>query len=73
MIDTENMPHVADIPRHQASVRGNDVAIWFEGQETNYQASLEVRSNRVANALLAEGIEPGDRIAYLGQKSRQLL
>ena len=66
MIDTENMPHLADIPRHQASVRGNDVAIWFEGQETNFR-ELEVRSNRVANGLLAEGIEPGDRVAFLGK------
>ena len=68
MIDTENMPHLADIPRHQASVRGNDVAIWFEGQETNFR-ELEVRSNRVAHALLAEGIEPGDRIAFLGKNN----
>ena len=66
MIDTENMPHLADIPRYQAEVRGNDVAVWFEGQETNYR-ELEVRSNRVANGLLAEGIEPGDRVAYLGK------
>ena len=66
MIDTENMPHMADIPRYQASVRGNDVAVWFEGQETNFR-ELEVRSNRVANGLLAAGIEPGDRIAFLGK------
>lgn len=66
MIDTENMPHIADIPRHQAKVRGNEVAIWFEGQETNFR-ELEVRSNRVANGLLAEGIEPGDRVAFLGK------
>ena len=66
MIDTDAMPHVADIPRHQAEVRGNDVAIWFEGEETNFR-ELEVRSNRVAHGLLAAGIQPGDRVAYLGK------
>lgn len=66
MIDTENMPHIADITRYQASVRGDDVAIWFEGTEISY-SELEVRSNQVANGLLAAGIQPGDRVAYLAK------
>lgn len=66
MIDTENMPHLADIPRYQASIRSSETALWFEGTETNF-GELETRSNRVANGLLASGIKPGDRIAYLGK------
>lgn len=66
MIDTENMPHLADIPRVQANIRGAETAIWFEGRETSF-AELESRSNQVANGLLAAGIQPGDRVAYLGK------
>ena len=66
MIDTENMPHIADIPRHQASIRGQELAVWFEGKETTF-AELNVRSNKVANGLLAAGVEPGQRVAFLGK------
>jgi len=66
MIDTKAMPHVADIARHQAKHFGDKVAIWFEGRETSY-AELEYRSNQVANGLIAAGVKPGDRVAYLGK------
>lgn len=66
MIDIENMPHIADIPTYQASVRGDETAVWFEGTETTY-SELDTRSNQVANGLLSAGVQPGDRIAYLGK------
>jgi len=66
VIDTQAMPFLADIPRHQASLRGEAVAMWFEGRETTF-AQLDSRSNQVANGLIAAGIKPGDRVAFLGK------
>jgi acyl-CoA synthetase (AMP-forming)/AMP-acid ligase II len=68
MIDTNSMPFLADIPRHQSQLRGNQTAIWFEGSEITYGA-LDVRSNKVANGLIALGVLPNDRIAYLGKNT----
>jgi len=66
MIDVKAMPHLADIVRHQAKIRPNEIAMWFEGQETSF-AQLDSRSNGVANGLIAAGINPNDRVAYLGK------
>lgn len=66
MIDTKSMPFLADIPRHQASLRGEAVAMWFEGRETTF-AQLDSRSNQIANGLIAAGVKPGDRVAFLGK------
>ena len=66
MIDAKAMPHLADIPRVQAERRPDDVAMWFEGRETTYSA-LEKTSNRIANGLIAAGVEPVARVAYLGK------
>lgn len=66
MIDTKSMPHLADISRHQATLYGDKTALWFEGRETSY-AELDRRSSQVANGLIAAGVKPGDRVAYLGK------
>ena len=66
MIDIKSMPHLADIVRHQAKTRPDETALWFEEQETSY-AQLDQRSNRAANGLLALGVKPGERVAYLGK------
>jgi len=66
MIDVKAMPHLADIVRHQAKIRPNETALWFEGRETNF-AQLDNRSNSVANGLIAAGIKPNERVAYLGK------
>jgi len=34
MIDTQAMPFLADIPRHQATLYGGATAMWFEGRES---------------------------------------
>ena len=68
MIDFEAMPHVADIPRHQASIRPNDVALWVSGVETTF-AELNKRSNQVANGLLAFGVKSNERVGYLGKNT----
>ncbi|MEL6325111.1 MAG: AMP-binding protein, partial [Pseudomonadota bacterium] len=66
MIDFDGVSSIADFARQQARVRPDAAAMWFEGRTTTFDA-LNKRSNQIANALIAAGIEPGDRIAYLGK------
>ncbi|USZ73643.1 acyl-CoA synthetase [Natronosalvus halobius] len=46
---------------HVEAGRGNDVAIYFEGDEITYEV-LKRRVNKLGNALLNLGIEPGERV-----------
>ncbi|WP_374525567.1 long-chain-fatty-acid--CoA ligase [Sphingopyxis sp.] len=64
MIDLEAIRTLADIPAAQARARGDAVAVKFGDRETSF-AELDARSNRVANALIASGVVPGDRISVL--------
>ena len=66
MIDVNAMPYLADIVRYQAKTRPDEIALWFEDRETSY-AELNTRSNAMANGLIAAGIRPHDRVAYLGK------
>ena len=66
MIDVNAMPYLADIVRYQAKTRPDETALWFENHETSY-AELNTRSNAVANGLIAAGVKPNDRVAYLGK------
>ena len=59
------------IDRHVRE-RPEAVAIRFNGRDTSFKA-LEDLSNRMANAMIAEGLEPGDRIAILAKNSDQYL
>jgi len=59
---------VADIARRQAIRHPHKVALQMDGRTTTYR-SLDAASNRVANALIADGIRPGDRVAFLGKNS----
>ena len=47
---------------------GNALAYEFEGRQTTF-AEFDINTNRVANALIALGVKPGERIAYLGKNS----
>lgn len=64
MIDLDAIRTLADIPAAQARARGESIAVSFEGRETSY-AALDAASNRLAQALRAAGVEPGDRIGVL--------
>lgn len=66
MLDPVLMPHLADIPRVQSEKLADKPAIWFEGKTTTF-AGLEKNANKVANGLLAAGVQPGDRVAYLAK------
>ncbi len=58
---------IALIARH-ANIRGDSVAVNYENQEITY-AQLYERAGRVAAALRADGVGPGDRVAYAGLNS----
>ena len=51
-----------------AQTQPDAVALHFDGETISYGV-LNQRGNKVANALLAAGLKPGDRIAYLGKNS----
>ena len=57
---------LADVTREQAAKRPDQVALTYvnDGRSWTF-AELDAESNRVAQALLAAGVEPGERIAYL--------
>lgn len=55
-----------------ARERPDQVAIRFDGRATDYR-TFDANANRVANALAALGLKPGDRVAYLGKNSDQAI
>ncbi len=50
---------LADVVRTQANIRKGAVAFEFEGRKTSFVA-VDTNSNRVANGLVALGVEPND-------------
>ena len=68
MIEFDGLNAIADIPRIQARKQPDANALWFEGRSTTYN-ELDKRASKVANALLAADVQPGDRIAYLGKNT----
>ncbi len=66
MTDLADIRSVADIARVQARLRPDAVAVWFEGRETTF-GELDQASSRCANALLAQGLKPGDRVGVLAK------
>ena len=52
----------------QCAAQGENTALVYQGRETSYQ-ELSHTSNQVAQALLAEGIEPHARIGFMGANS----
>jgi fatty-acyl-CoA synthase len=59
---------LADVVRIQAQTRGASTALVFEGRSTTY-AALDSHANQVARGLIALGVKPDERIAYLGKNS----
>src|ERR1700674_578392 len=60
--------NLADMLRARAKSRGNAIAFEFEGRQTSF-TELDIKTNRVANALKSLGVRPRERIAYLGKNS----
>ena len=59
---------LADLARRQVPERGDKVALRYGDTALTY-AELEARACRIANALVATGVEPGRRVAWLGKNS----
>src|SRR6201994_1068950 len=60
--------NLADMIRVRAASRGDATAFEFEGRRTSF-AEFDRKTNQVANALIALGVKPRERIAYLGKNS----
>ena len=57
---------LGDIIEEQAAHLPDEAALFFEGRSWTYAAPNDW-SNRAAQALIAEGLRPGDRCAWLAQ------
>ena len=53
MYDFTGLKVLADISRQQAKLRGNAVALHFQGRDTTY-AALDKRTSQIANGLIAQ-------------------
>ncbi|WP_369831658.1 AMP-binding protein, partial [Caulobacter sp. HMWF009] len=62
------MPTLGDVARYHGEVRGQAVALSFEGRDTTF-AGFDRKTSQVANALIAAGLKKGDRVAYVGKNS----
>src|SRR5580692_3800329 len=60
--------NLADMIRARAATRSDATAFEFEGRHTGF-AEFDRKTNQVANALIALGVKPRERIAYLGKNS----
>lgn len=67
-VDFDAVATLPDIVRYHARLRPDRPAFIYEGRITNW-AQFDARTDQLACALLAEGLKPGDRVAYLGQGS----
>ena len=63
---SQDISCVADVARHHGRVRPDAQALWFEDRATSY-AQLDALSSQCAQALIAAGARPGDRIGTLSK------
>ena len=68
MASADAIATATDFARMQARVRPDAPAFWFDGRETSF-AALDARSSQCAQALLAAGAAPGERIAVLSKNT----
>jgi len=55
-----------DVVREHAQTQGDVIAFTFGNEDISF-AELDSGADRVANGLVALGIKPGDRVAFLGK------
>jgi fatty-acyl-CoA synthase len=65
---TEQIKGVADLTRVHAAATPQAPAMWFEGRTTTY-AEFDRLASQCANALIAAGVQPGDRVGVLAKGS----
>ena len=71
-MDLSGVTAVADLSRVQARLRPNAAAQIDAGVTTTF-AELDVQSSRIANRLIADGIKPQERIAFLSKNNGYFL
>lgn len=59
---------LGDIPRHYVRTQPNKAAL-IDGLGPVSFAALDERSNRIANGILAEGIQPKSHVGFVGKNS----
>jgi long-chain acyl-CoA synthetase len=59
---------LGDLLRFHGRARSHQEALWFEERSTSY-GEFDTLTNRVANALLEEGIGKGARVAFMDKNS----
>jgi len=57
----EQLRHMGMLPRMAAERYADKTAFTFMGQKTSYE-EVEAESNKLANVLVENGVEPGDRV-----------
>jgi long-chain acyl-CoA synthetase len=65
---TDSIRSLGDITRTHAAERPDHLALVYQDRTWDY-AELDAEANRVANALLAAGVGPQDRVAFLDKNS----
>ncbi|MBX8484721.1 non-ribosomal peptide synthetase [Pseudomonas cichorii] len=68
-------PHDLTIHRlfeDQASIRGDELAVAFEGQRLSYN-ELNRQANRLAHHLIGLGVRPDDRVAICVERSARMV
>ena len=68
MYNPASISSVADVPRFQARERPDAIALSYQDRHTSF-AELDALSSACANALIAAGIKPGERIACLAKNN----
>ena len=68
MIDLSKATTLADVARAQADARPTEIAFVKEGAATSF-ADFDARASRIAQRLLAAGLQPNDRIAILSKNT----
>ncbi|MFD2677022.1 fatty acid--CoA ligase [Camelimonas lactis] len=63
-----NLKTLADVPRAHAASKGDQIATSFEGRLTTH-AEFNRHASQIANALIAAGLKPGDRVAHVGKNT----
>ena len=63
---------IAEILPQSARKHGDRVALIIDGRRLSFR-QLDALSNRVANGLVATGVQPGDRVSLFGPNSWEWL
>ena len=64
----DDVTTLADLCRFQAQERSDKLALVFEDRRTTY-GEFDALTNQVANGLIAEGVKPQSRVAFLDKNS----